>query len=247
MKIKNFFRRLDLTVYSSTMAPIAALLISFPIIMFAPESWAEENSILENAQLAILAAAIVICLLAKANDNTPPPYTREGTRLRDNADNPLFKWLAMVCAVLFLREINCGRVFFPIQGRLNAFRRWDEIMPGYGRLVPAAYAAFMAWTVVYALKERLWKPIRRIILTAHIPFWDFTLLGVGMIFGTLGENILNNEILEECAETIFYIALVSIVYLYANVREFSTDAHDYETPAREAVESLPITTFSGLP
>ncbi|MDR1477077.1 MAG: hypothetical protein LBI17_03040 [Rickettsiales bacterium] len=192
--------RLDWKIYGPTLFPAIAFVLAIPCTFLLPDTYGVENSPIENLQAAIALAAAALCLAVR----------------REKA---LFRLLSMVWAILFLREINCGRVFFPndVAGGGNSFKSWHEISQ-FGRIVPVAYAMFIAWTAVYAIKHS--ATLARYVRYARIPAWDSIFMLVGIICGTLGETLYKNEMFEECFETLFYAAFASITWLYARNANF---------------------------
>ena len=43
---------------------------------------------------------------------------------------------------------------------------------------------------------------------------------VGMVWGTLAEEVFHNMVMEEITELLFYISLTGIIYLYAYNKNF---------------------------
>ena len=52
------------------------------------------------------------------------------------------------------------------------------------------------------------------------PVWNVLLMIVGMIGGTLGEEVYHNMVMEEITELLFYVSLSGIIYLYAYNKNF---------------------------
>jgi hypothetical protein len=154
--------------------------------------------------------------------------------LRAPVEKKLFRFFAMVCAILFLREINCGRVLFPVEDMPGEFKTWDEICGEYSSLVRLAYAGFILYTFAYSLKNKLWGGVlARYIRRARIPGWDALLFASSIALGTIGEIFLKNDMCEECFETLFYVSFASIIYTYAYNRDFAIGQADgrQEQPA----------------
>lgn len=193
--IQNILSRLNFKVYSTTFLGLITLIAIYPCILWLPEKYAWENSFFENLQLFILLGAVIIAL-------------------KNKDDKPLFRWFAMLAFILFLREINCGRVFFPCEDSVNSFKHWSEILPNYPNLPNTLYGIFMCFTFVYFFWKKLYKTLWNYVKFANFPAIDMTLFILGIVFGTLGETTYHNEMFEEVAETMFYFSYMSIIYLY---------------------------------
>ncbi|MDR3346789.1 MAG: hypothetical protein LBS73_06405, partial [Campylobacteraceae bacterium] len=163
--------------------------------------YALESSLLENLQLVVLAAAFVFCVKTKEHKQ-------------------LFIWIAMVLVILFLREINIFRVFFPIEGEVNTFAEWDELR--YGYLAHPLYGLFIAYTLFYFFQKKLWKIAKEYLLRVKIPTIPYILMFVGMIVGRVGEKVYKNELVEESFELLFYLSLCAIIYLYGFDKKYKT-------------------------
>ena len=168
--------------------------------MFLPERCGYENGIIENIQLIILAIGIYFSLSAKT-------------------DKKFFYLIAMILGILFIREVNCFRtVFFAIPGTENEFYRWSEIK--YGWLAHVLYGIYMAIVGIYFLVNKLFVNLWDKLWTIRLPFWNFILLLIGMITGLYAEEI-HHLVYEESAELLFYVALISFVYLYSQDKNFT--------------------------
>ena len=122
--IEELKERLDFKFHPVSILPLLFVLLTYPAMKYLPVNYCYENSLLENFQLFVLLSTFVVCIKSKT-------------------DKKFFYSLALVCVILFLREINCGRtVFFPIEGVENAFYSWKDIK--YGYLAHPLYGAFMA-------------------------------------------------------------------------------------------------------
>ena len=193
--IKDIISRLNWKIFPTTALSILSGIAIIPCILWLPEKYAFENSFFENVQLVILAFAVIFALKNKNHKY-------------------LFRWFAMLSFILFLREINCGRVLFPRENAINSFYTWKEILPDYSYIPNTLYALFMLFTLGYFFIHRLYKTIWDYVKFAKFPAIDIILFILGIILGTLGETLLPNEMFEETSETMFYLSFMSIIYLY---------------------------------
>lgn len=196
-KIKDFLGglkgRLDFGFNFVTLSPLLILLLTYPAMLWLPIEYTYENHLIENFQLVVLLAAFIVCLKAKV-------------------DKKFFNSLALVMIILFLREINCGRtIFFSIEGTDNAFYSWKEIP--WGWIVNPLYAVFMIGSGLYFLCTKSYEVLFKYILKAKVSVYNWVFLFLGMILGTVGEEI-GNFALEEMTETLFYLALFALCFLH---------------------------------
>ena len=211
-KIKNFTSaHLDFKVYPVTWIAIVNALLIVPCIMFLPKEFGYENGLLENIQLIALLVGFIICLLY-------PKYNKEESNEKP-ALVKFFRFAALVIVILFLREINCGRtIFFPVPGEVNTFYGWKEIK--YGLLSEPLYGLFMTGVGVYFLINKLFITLWHLIKNVKFPVWNIVLMVIGMVWGTLAEEVFHNMVMEEITELLFYVALAGIIYLYTFNKNF---------------------------
>ena len=204
-------KHLDFKIYGVTWIAILNTILIAPCILYLPEKYGNENGILENLQLIVLLCGFILCLSYKK------------IKSKQNQDNEItsvdeymvkfFKFAALVIVILFLREINCGRtIFFPIPGEVNAFYGWKDLK--YGWLAHPLYGLYMAYVGIYFLINKLFLTLWDIIKNIKFPVWNIVLMIVGIIGGILGEEVYHNMVMEEITELLFYVSLVSIIYLY---------------------------------
>jgi hypothetical protein len=208
--IRNFgdFLRnhLDFCFYHVTYLAFAVAMLIIPSVMYLPEPFGYENGVLENIQLFFLFLTVFFALRAKT-------------------DKKFFVFVALVVVILLLREVNCGRtIFFPIPGEENAFYSWKEIK--YGWLAHPIYGLYMTTVGIYCLKNKLYLNLWEKIRDIKFPIWNFILLLLGMGLGTYAEECVHNLVLEESTELLFYIALISFVYLYSRDDRFINNKGD---------------------
>ena len=68
----------------------------------------------------------------------------------------------------------------------------------------------------------LWNIIRKV----KFPVWNVLLLIVGMSVGMYAEKALENMVLEEITELLFYVSLAGIIYLYGFNKNFLLKTED---------------------
>lgn len=205
-------KHLDFKIYGVTWIAILNTILIAPCILYLPEKYGYENGILENLQLIVLLCGFILCLSYK-KIKSKQNQDNEITSV-DESMVKFFKFTALVIVILFLREINCGRtIFFPIPGEVNAFYGWKDLK--YGWLAHPLYGLYMAYVGIYFLINKLFLTLWDIIKNIKFPVWNIVLMIVGIIGGILGEEVYHNMVMEEITELLFYVSLVSIIYLYA--------------------------------
>ena len=207
--IKNHF---DFKLYPVTWVAIVNLFLIVPCFLYLPEKYGYENGLLENIQLIVLAIGAYLAIKVARNNQNAGEKTTSGIRR-------FFWFVLMVLGILFLREINCGRtIFFPVPGTENSFYGWKDIK--YGWLAHPLYGAYMAYVGFYFLYNKVFVTLWKMIKDVRVPVWNILLMLTGMAIGLFSEKVLNNMILEEITELLFYVSLVGIIYLYAFNKNF---------------------------
>lgn len=80
----------------------------------------------------------------------------------------------------------------------------------YGRLL------YSIGIVIYACYHKLWKVIWKYATLAPIYIWDIAIILLCAALGIMAEfKSVDNEILEECAEGIVYLALGHCLWRYS--------------------------------
>ena len=166
---------------------------------FLPIQYTYENSLIENFQLFVLILTFIFSVKAKT-------------------DKKFFISVALICLILFLREINCGRtIFFPIEGMENAFYSWKDIK--YGYLAHPLYGLFIAGSALYFLFTKSFMVLIKYLKYAKLSFYNWIFLFSGIIFGTLGEKI-GSFALEEMMETLFYVSFMALIFLQSQNKKY---------------------------
>ena len=192
-------KHLNFGFQNVTWFGILTALAIIPAVMFLPEKCGYENGIIENIQLGVLFLGMFFAL-------------------RPKVDKKFFYFIAMVLGILFIREVNCGRtIFFAIPGTENEFYRWSEIK--YGWLAHVIYAIYMTFVGLYFLINKLFVNLWQKLWSIRLSFWNFILLLIGIVAGLYAEEA-HLLVFEESAELLFYVALISFVYIYSQHKDF---------------------------
>lgn len=170
-----------------------ALLLSCVAVRQMPVEWGYENSLVENVQMAVLAAGMLLCLFARR-------------------ERRLYRFAAMVFLLMMLREVSYGRtIFFAVPGEVDTFYKWSEIP--YGWVAHVLVGLYMAYMALYFILNRLYKPLWGILTEIRIPLVTAVVMLVSMVVATVMEK-MELAPAEEMAELAFYVALVTAVYSY---------------------------------
>ncbi|MBR1825272.1 MAG: hypothetical protein IJ770_01645 [Alphaproteobacteria bacterium] len=207
-KIKVFFndlrRRFDWHINRLTAIELLLTLLTVPMILWANPQWFTENGAIENTQLFVLLTAFAVALYAKKSGK-------------------LFVLAAFVVLFMIMRETNLFRAYFCEKYlSKDELCRWNAFK--YGYLIESIRWIFAVYVLYYFIRHKIWRQIWQYILNAPVYVWDFMILGVSFIGGTVAEfECVDNEIMEESFELIFYITVVNCLYKYGKFTCKKTD------------------------
>ena len=202
-KIKKFMNsHLDFGLYRVTIFPIILTALIYPCIYFLPPNYGYENGVLENIQMAVLVLCFLFAIFAKSGKK-------------------FFFFIGLVIFLLAAREINYGRtIFFPIPSEVNAYYSWKDIK--YGWLVNPLVGIYIAGSVLYFIFGKAYNQMWQIIKNVKFPVWNFIFMFFGMFLGIYAEKTGQSFVMEEICELLFYVSLMSIIWLYAFNKNFLT-------------------------
>ncbi|MBR3662552.1 MAG: hypothetical protein IKN67_04660 [Alphaproteobacteria bacterium] len=194
--LADFKKRLNFQVNLFNIAEFVILATIFPIVMYANPQLFVEDGWVENLQLIILIACFYPALGAKQ-------------------DKPLFNLAAMIILLMIARELNMGRYYVcDYLGMSRSDCSWKNIPHGY--IANIIRAGFALYVIFYAFKTKIHNFVIKYLQTAPIYVWDICFVAVGAVLATLAEKPIDNEILEETAETLLYFAMFGIIWRYKN-------------------------------
>ena len=197
--IRNIISRIEWHLTPFTVLEIAFILITYPLVKYAAPEFFMENGWIENLQLVILAAAVVIALTAKN-------------------EKPLFVFCAMIIFLLFLREADMGRSYFCAKYlKPGELCKWSSFK--YAYIIDIIRLVYALMMIFYALKHKIWQPLWKYLSRAPIYIWEILFMMIGIIGGVVAElRCCQNEIFEESAETLMYAAAAYLIWRYAHLR-----------------------------
>ena len=173
--------------------------------MFMPQKFGFENGLLENIQMTVLFVMMYLCLSAKVNVN-------------------FFRFIALVLTLLIIREVNCGRtLFFPIPGEYHKYYSWKQLpWPWLGKVVHGLYGAWITVISLIFFKKKVYIDLWNTLKNIKIPFWSIAFATFAMVMGAIAEEFTNNNfIFEEGFELLFYVSILSLVWLYSRNKNFT--------------------------
>lgn len=204
--IKNFIKNhIDFKFYPVTWIVLLVALSIIPMLMFMPQKFGFENGLIENIQMTVLFVIMYLCLSAKINVN-------------------FFKFVALALTLIIIREVNCGRtLFFPIPGEYHKYYSWRQLpWPWLGKVVHALYGTWMAIIGLIFFKKKVYIDLWSILKNIKIPFWSILFAIFAMFMGAIAEEFTNNNfVFEEGFELLFYISILSLVWLYSRNKNFT--------------------------
>ena len=194
--VKDFIRRVDKRVNAVTLTEVLLISSMYLIMKSADPKWFVENGFVENLQLIILAVAFMVCMTARS-------------------EKKFFVFCGLVVLFLIMRETNLGRSFFCEKYlKPNEICRWNNLP--YGYMADVVRILYVILILVYAIYNKLWLPLWRYISKAPIYVWDIGIMVLCAFLGIMAETrYVDNEILEETAETIMYISLTYCLWRYS--------------------------------
>lgn len=190
--------RLDIRWLPLLVAAVAAY-IACCFTDRMPIEWGYENSLIENIQMAVLAAAGVFCATARNHRG-------------------FYRFAVFVVLLLMLREVSFGRtIFFPVEGQVDTFYKWKEIP--YGWLAHWIIGAYMAGMGLVFLFKGHWKSLWDIVRRKAYPFWGILVMLIGLVLTSLNERTFHDCVAEEISELGMYLAFLYLVAVYTRLPE----------------------------
>lgn len=162
-------------------------LLMFPLAAILPESYGEENGVIENLQMLWLFGGLIFC--AAVHDH----------RFGDWGGRPYALWKAGIIYyfLLIMREISWGRTFFPTGD--GGFISYSD-MGLYGQLVHPTVALLILLLLVLLYRAKVWRAIQitKIPVTSALLFLLFT--GFAWVGERTSFAFFHGEVAEELAE-----------------------------------------------
>lgn len=193
--LTNLPKHLDYRVHKTSITVLLSAVVCLALSFILPESHGHKNAPPEFAQLGLLVMCAIYAFTA-------------------NNNRKLFTFAGFVIIFLALREINYGRTlwFFADENNPAKFPKWKDIPCGWlAHVLVGVYLVILA--TVFILKK-LWREIRDILLGYALPVWELALAILLAAAAHTVEEVIHDNLLEECLELGFYICLTTLLWRY---------------------------------
>ena len=186
---------LDWQFRSTSWISLAAALVCLVFAFVLPDSFGNKNSLIEDAQMVIVAIGLYITCTAKDR-------------------RVLFVFASLCLFFILAREVNYGRTLFIFADPENAnkYPKWKDVE--YGWLAHVGVGLYMVWLLVYFIRRKVWKEISDVLRSFRIPAWELLVAVCGLVVGVASES-LHNCLLEELGEVVMYVGGIGLLYLYS--------------------------------
>lgn len=178
-----------------TFAELLLLLSVYPLVRYANPQWFAEDGVVENLQLLICLGCFLVAWRASHDQN-------------------MFRFFALIVVLLICREVNTGRHWLCAYYDLPYDSSWKEIP--YGYVLKWGRDLFAMIIVIYFFIRKVYRPLWLYVQKAPLYIWEFLFFGVGVVLALLAEKPIDNETMEEVAETLFYVVLFNLIWRYAH-------------------------------
>lgn len=194
----NLGKYLDWKFRGTTWLTLLVALVCLVCAFMLPETYGLKNSPVENVQMLVLAAGLIVTCTAKSCKR-------------------MFVFVSLCLFLILAREVNFGRTLFIFANPddLKSFPRWKDFE--YGWLAHVCVGIYMVWMLVYFIWRKVWKEIGEVLRTTRIPALDVLLSIAGLLIGVCFE-MSHNNLSEELGELVMYAGGVGILYLYSRSR-----------------------------
>lgn len=176
----------------------------FFIENFLPDTFACENSPLENAQLILLVIGIAFCL-------------KKSRRIFFINDKFIWQAGVLFYSLLFGREISWGRVFFIHP---------DGVVPDWSEMgIYAVIAHPLVGIMILSCLFLLYRGrIVSFFNSVKIPFWDliFLLIFIALVYISehCSVDFFHGEVYEELFECAAYLEMLLITFFIGKYRKY---------------------------
>lgn len=167
------------------------------IVKYVNPVFFEENGVVETMQIVILLVCFYLFLSIKE-------------------DKPLFNFAAMIIILLISREVNMGKPYVCQYYDIPFINcSWKHFK--YGKIPNLLRLMFVAYMFFYACKTKIHHYVVKYWQKLPLYFWDILCLILAAVLSSIGERPLDNDVFEETAESIFYVALCVLIWRYKKI------------------------------
>ncbi|HBF49257.1 MAG TPA: hypothetical protein DDX04_01460 [Massilia sp.] len=194
---------------------LLCLVLCYPLARVIPLEWSWENGVIENAQVVVLLAGLVLAGRAWLRGS------RDGAAMLGLCAMPVWFLLAG-------RELSWGAVFLPPLGFGPEGPVFSSRVLPYRPLVPAFAGLLVLASFVTGWRHGVHRYLKRVIAGGGFP-WMCVVVVLGAALGsTLGEGhvpafahdwVAHSQVLEEMSELVGYMALVVAQAVVLRYRE----------------------------
>jgi hypothetical protein len=179
------------------------IILSYFIGKHLPLSWGWENSPLEWSQVVIL---LMGALLTEK-------WRREAKAAGQYQHARFFTWAIPIWLLMAGREMNWGRVFYPIGvDAINGPYFISVSQLPYGPIVYPVIAIVIIMWLFAVTKYKLYAVPYELFQEGHFPTSEFLLVILSFVVSNTAEKYLHFETMEEIVECIAYLSLILTAY-----------------------------------
>ena len=188
-------KHIDYRVHKTAITVLLAAAVCLVLSFILPDSYGGKNAPPEFAQLGLLILCSIYAFTA-------------------NNNRRLFIFAGFVIIFLSLREINYGRTlwFFADENNPDKFPKWKDIP--YGWLAHVLVGVYLVILAAVFIVKKLWRDIRDILRSTRLPIWEIALATILAAAAHTAEEVIHDNLLEECLELGFYICLTTLFWRY---------------------------------
>lgn len=193
--IWNLLNRFNFLPQKEIAVAFTALIFSIVTVRIFNIVEIYENSLLENTQLIVLMIAFFFCFSVKKN-------------------KVLFRVIAIVLFLMFMREISYGRAIFamiPEEGP-NAMHPWRDYK--YGWIANYVVGLYIALGSIYAIINKVWIDAIFVLKKVKIPFFEIFCCCLCVLLQIISETSLHSTVIEETAELVLYSLILALILIY---------------------------------
>lgn len=190
---KSTLSRLDFSGNFLTLAELLLAVAIYPLMQYTSARWYVEDGVVENLQLIICVVGLCAAWCVQK-------------------DKTLFIFFSLLTVLMIIREVNMGRYWLCAAYTTLISCNWSDIP--FGETLRWIRNIFTTFVIVYFFWLKVYVTAWKYIKTAPIYVWELLFLILGGVLALLAEHPFDNEILEELAESLFYLSFLNLLLRY---------------------------------
>ena len=201
-----FKKRLDFSIQTSTLLTFLVAIVCVFLYLYAPDTWAYENGMLENLQMILLMLSLLFCITSRT-------------------DKSLYLFFACILFFMMLREVNCGRMLFLSRngeffysGLPADYLKWKEIPHGT-TIRTVIYGTVILLCLLALCRKGNFTALKQTLLHTQLPFWELLFMIIAVLSSITAERLHICFVTEEVSELLLYAALASAIFRYSRARQ----------------------------